>query len=198
MIFIAQKCIHTLMFEYCSVIGKTPFILRDNNGEPMDFEAEVLCRRENSDDLFLWIKSTRNDDAFNIIKFRLKELFEKHKIEPNIFIFKNPQYNGSNGKYFPFEIKKEYQVNLDKIEKYNKKNYNSFFMYLPFFNIMDLLSIEFPFSLDKNNKEISNGENLRNSDINAIEKNHSFLLTIMGMASILFGGYFLYRYLKKK
>ena len=80
------------MNERYNVIKKEPFTLRDNNGGPMDFDAEIVYGKENTNELFLWIKSTRNDEAFNILKFRLKELFKKHKIEPNVLIFKNSQY----------------------------------------------------------------------------------------------------------
>ena len=92
----------------------------------MDFDAEIVYGKENTNELFYGLKSTRNDEAFNILKFRLKELFKKHKIEPNVLIFKNSQYNGSNGKYFPFTIDKKYQKPIDEIEKYNNGNYNSF------------------------------------------------------------------------
>ena len=168
----------------------------------MDFDAEIVYGKENTNELFLWIKSTRNDEAFNILKFRLKELFKKHKIEPNVLIFKNSQYNGSNGKYFPFTIDKKYQKPIDEIEKYNNGNYNSFFIYLPFFDRTDLLSIGFVHYSGKSNQEISrnNGINLietSNKFGNATEKNHSLFPVIIGIASILLGGYFLYRHLKK-
>lgn len=202
MIFIAKNVFIPIMNERYNVIKKEPFTLRDNNGGPMDFDAEIVYGKENTNELFLWIKSTRNDDPFNILKFRLKELFKKHKIEPNVLIFKNSQYNGSNGKYFPFTIDKKYQKPIDEIEKYNNGNYNSFFIYLPFFDRTDLLSIGFVHYSGKSNQEISrnNGINLietSNKFGNATEKNHSLFPVIIGIASILLGGYFLYRHLKK-
>lgn len=67
MIFIAKNVFIPIMNERYNVIKKEPFTLRDNNGGPMDFDAEIVYGKENTNELFLWIKSTRNDEAFNIL-----------------------------------------------------------------------------------------------------------------------------------
>ncbi|MEG0837099.1 MAG: hypothetical protein RSF35_04120 [Akkermansia sp.] len=121
-----------------------PFILRDNNGNLMDFNVEIVYLKENKDESFLWIKSTKNDEAFNILKSRLKKLFEINGIKPNVFIFKNTQGNGSNRKYWSFEIVSKGEKNIDDIDKYYNGNYNSIFISLFPFKIDILSKLEFP------------------------------------------------------
>lgn len=177
------------MIESCSVIKKEPFTLRDNNGDPMDFDSEIVCGEENTKELFLWVKSTKNAESFNILKFRLKELFKTHKIEPNVSIFKNPQYNGSNGKYFSFKIVKEGQTTIDNIEKYYNRNYNSILICLSHFDIEDLLTLEFP--IDSENEA-------SREEVILTNQKRTLLPAILGAATTFLSGYGLYRYFKRR